>query len=192
MTSLSTLKMPTEAALTSDQFYELCRLNPDWHLERNAQGDLVILSPTGGETGARNADILIQLGIWNRRRSPGIVFDSSTGFHLPNGADRSPDVAWVSRERWQALSPRQREKFPPLAPDFVIELMSPTDNLTDAQLKMAEYQENGVKLGWLINRRHQQVEIYRLDCPREILDKPLQVSGDPILPGFTLDLTDFW
>lgn len=121
----SILRMPATATFTSDQFYDLCRANPDWKLERNAQGDLVVMAPTGGETGSRNADLLIRLGIWNEQSKLGVVFDSSTGFHLPNGADRSPDVSWVQSDRWNALTPQQREKFPPLAPDFVIELMSP-------------------------------------------------------------------
>ncbi|MEB3226861.1 MAG: Uma2 family endonuclease [Synechocystis sp.] len=186
------LRIPPAVNFTSEQFYDLCRINPNWKLEREATGDLVIMSPTGGETGARNADILIQLGLWNQRKSQGIVFDSSTGFHLPNGADRSPDVAWVKKERWQGLSLLEREKFPPLAPDFVIELMSPTDNLSDAQTKMIEYQQNGVKMGWLINRRLQQVEIYQLGKEREVLTKPKSLSGDPILVDFRLNLTNFW
>ena len=186
------LRIPPAINFTSEQFYDLCRINPNWKLEREATGDLVIMSPTGGETGARNADILIQLGLWNQQKSPGIVFDSSTGFHLPNGADRSPDVAWVKKERWQGLSLLEREKFPPLAPDFVIELMSPTDNLSDAQTKMIEYQLNGVKMGWLINRRLQQVEVYQLGKEREVLTKPKSLSGDPILVDFRLNLTNFW
>lgn len=124
--------MPTTVPVTSEQFYDLCQVNPAWKLERTAQGDLVIAAPTGGETGARNANLLIRLGVWNEQYQLGVVFDSSTGFHLPNGADRSPDIAWVKKQRWDALTPLQREKFPPLAPDFVMELMSPTDNLADA------------------------------------------------------------
>ena len=188
----SILKMPPTTAFTSDQFYDLCQANPDRKLERTREGDLVVMAPTGGETGARNANLLIQLGVWNEQSKLGIVFDSSTGFHLPNGADRSPDVAWVKCNRWNALTLQQREKFPPLAPDFVIELMSPTDNLTDVQSTMQEYLDNGVKLGWLLNRKTKQVEIYHLGQPKNVLQQPNQVFGDPILPDFRLRLDDFW
>jgi Uma2 family endonuclease len=186
------LKMPASTTLTSHQFYDLCRANPDWKLERTAEGDLMIMAPTGGETGARNASLVIRLGIWNERTQAGIVFDSSTGFHLPNGADRSPDVAWVKLDRWQTLSAKERETFPPIAPDFVIELMSPSDRLEEAQAKLQEYIENGVRLGWLFNRRDKQVEIYRPGNPKEILAAPAQLSGEGILPGFTLALDTFW
>ncbi|MBT9310611.1 Uma2 family endonuclease [Leptothoe kymatousa] len=188
----SILKMPATALFTAEQFYDLCRANPEWKLERTSQGDLVVVAPTEGETGARNANLLIRLGVWNEQYQLGVVFDSSTGFHLPNGADRSPDIAWVKQERWLALTPQQREKFPPLAPDFVMELMSPTDSLKDAQAKMEEYLENGVRLGWLLNRRAKQVEIYRPDGVAEVLQQPKQLSGDPVLPGFHLSLDGFW
>ena len=188
----SILRMPENARLTSQQFYDLCCANPDWKLERTVEGNLVIMAPTGGETGARNANLLIRLGIWNEQSQLGIVFDSSTGFHLPNGADRSPDVAWVKRERWEALTLAQREKFPPLAPDFVIELMSPTDNLKTAQLKMQEYLDNGVKLGWLFNRLAKQVEIYQSGKPKVVLEQPNKLLGEPILPNFVLILDGFW
>ena len=190
--SPSILRMPPTATFTSNQFYDLCQANPDWKLERTAQGDLVIMAPTGGETGSRNANLLIQLGIWNEQTQLGVVFDSSTGFHLPNGADRSPDVAWVQRDRWSALTPEQREKFPPLAPDFVIELMSPSDGLADAQAKMQEYLDNGVQLGWLFNRKAKQVEIYRPGQTKEVLQQPSQLNGDSILPNFVLKLDQFW
>ena len=188
----SILRMPVTATLSSEQFYDLCRANPNWKLERTAQGDLVVMAPTGGETGVRNANLLIRLGIWNEQSQLGVVFDSSTGFHLPNGADRSPDLAWIRRERWDALTPQQREKFPPLAPDFVIELMSPSDNLTEAQAKMQEYIDNGVQLGWLLNRQAKQVEIYQPGQPTEILQQPHQLSGNFILPDFILSLDGFW
>ena len=188
----SILRMPASATLTSQQFYELCRANPDWKLERTATGDLVIMAPTGGETGKKNANLLIRLGIWNEQFQLGVVFDSSTGFHLPNGADLSPDVAWVKLERWEALTSNQREKFPPLAPDFVIELMSPTDKLKLAQKKMQEYLDNGVKLGWLFNRKAKQVEIYRLGKPKEVLEQPKELLGETVLPNFVLKLDSFW
>ncbi|MDJ0706509.1 MAG: Uma2 family endonuclease [Leptolyngbyaceae cyanobacterium MO_188.B28] len=188
----SILRMPVTATFTSDQFYDLCRVNPNWKLERTAQGDLVIMAPTGGETGARNANLLIRLGTWNEQSQLGVVFDSSTGFELPNGANRSPDVAWVKCDRWNALPTEQREKFRPLAPDFVIELMSPSDNLAEVQAKMQEYIDNGVQLGWLFNRSAKQVEIYRPGQPKETLQQPAYLSESNVLPGFILKLDGFW
>lgn len=187
-----TVHLPTSAPLTDDQFYDLCRANPDLRIERNANGELVFMSPTGGETGNRNSEINADFVIWNRQAKLGKVFDSSTCFKLPNGADRSPDVAWVKQDRWDALTPEQKEKFPPIAPDFVLELMSPSDTLEATQAKMREYIENGVKLGWLINRRDQQVEIYRSGQTVEILPAPSSLSGETILPNFTLNLDWFW
>ncbi|GAB4371167.1 MAG: Uma2 family endonuclease [Elainellaceae cyanobacterium] len=187
-----TVHLPSSAPLTDDQFYDLCRANPDLRIERNANGELVFMSPTGGETGNRNAELVVDFGLWNRQAKLGKIFDSSTCFKLPNGADRSPDVAWVKQERWDALTPEQKEKFPPIAPDFVLELMSPSDALEAAQAKMQEYMENGVKLGWLINRRDRQVEIYRLGQAVEILPAPDRLSGEAILPNFVLNLQWFW
>jgi Uma2 family endonuclease len=150
------------------------------------------MAPTGGETGSRNANLTLRFGIWNEQTQLGVIFDSSTGFHLPNGADRSPDIAWVRRDRWEALTPEQREKFPPLAPDFVLELMSPSDSLEAAQSKMQEYIENGVRLGWLFNRKGRQVEIYRLGQSKEVISAPAQLSGEAVLPEFVLNLEKFW
>lgn len=150
------------------------------------------MPPTGGETGNRNSEINADFVIWNRQTQLGKVFDSSTCFKLPNGADRSPDVAWVAKERWEDLIPEQREKFPPLAPDFVLELMSPTDSLEAAQAKMREYIDNGVRLGWLIDRKQRQVEIYRPGYPPEILQTPAALSEESVLPGFVLNLEWFW
>ena len=187
-----TVHMPPSTQLTDKQFYELCRANAELRIERTANGELIFMPPTGGETGRHNAKITARFVIWNEETSFGEVFDSSTCFKLPNGADRSPDVAWVKQDRWDALTPAQKEKFPPIAPDFVLELMSPTDSLETAKAKMQEYRENGVKLGWLINRKKQQVEIYRLDQQVEILQAPPNLSGEAILPGFILNLQWFW
>jgi len=178
--------------LTDDQFYQLCRKNPDVKFERNANGELIIMPPTGGETGNRNIEIAADFVIWNRKIKLGVCFDSSTCFKLPNGAKRSPDVAWIRKDRWDALTPEQKEKFPPIAPDFVLELMSPTDSLQETQAKMQEYIDNQVKLGWLINRKAGQVEIYRQGKPVEVIESPIELSGEEILQGFILDLQIVW
>lgn len=191
MTAL-TVNLESAITITDQQFYQLCRQNPDLKFERTAEGNLVIMSPTGGETGNRNGRLIQQLFNWSDDNELGIVFDSSTGFKLPNGADRSPDAAWVTLERWQALTSEQQEQFVPLCPDFVAELMSPSDTLSKAQEKMAEYLENGLRLGWLINRKGRFVEIYRPNQPVERLENPTQLSGETVLPDFNLKLSYIW
>ncbi len=150
-----TLDLHSVVDLTDEQFRKLCQANPEIKLERTAKGELIVMPPTGGETGDRNSEINFQLRAWNKQNLLGKVFDSSTGFKLPNGADRSPDASWVKLERWQALTPAQRQKFPPLAPDFVVELRSTTDEIKLLQNKMQEYRDNGVRLGWLIDPKNQ-------------------------------------
>jgi len=191
MTAL-TLNLNSIIKLTRDQFYQLCEENPDLKLERNAQGELIIMPPTGGETGKSNSTINAQIWFWNDQNQLGEVFDSSTGFTLPNGADRSPDVSWVEKSRWDALTKEQKEKFIPLCPDFVIEILSPNDSLKKTQNKMQEYIENGCRLGWLINRKKQEVEIY---CPGQevkVLKLPQTLSGENVLPGFVLNMQRIW
>ena len=178
--------------LTDEQFWQLCRDNDDLQFERTATGELIIMSPTGSETSKRNADLVFQLQAWNRQNKLGEVFDSSGGFKLPNGAERSPDASWVQLSRWEALTPQEKEKFAPLCPDFVVELMSPSDSLMKTRAKMQEYLENGAQLGWLINRKQRQVEIYRPNQELEILTNPETISGENILPGFVLDLSTIW
>jgi Uma2 family endonuclease len=180
------------AKLTNEQFERLCRDNPDLRLERNACGELIVMPPTGGETGKNNAEIAADLVIWNRQNKLGKVFDSSTGYLLPNGAIRSPDVSWIKQERWDALTLQQKEKYIPIPPDFVLELISPSDTLTEISGKMQEYMENQVRLGWLINPKTQQVEIYRFGQEIEIIQSPLTLSGEDVLPGFVLDLPIVW
>ena len=177
---------------SDDQFYQLCRDNPDIKFERNANGELIVMPPTGGETGKRNAKLTARFVLWNEQTQLGEVFDSSTCFKLPNGSDRSPDVSWIKLTRWIALSAEQREKFPPIAPDFVLELMSPSDSLSETQAKMQEYMNAGVKLGWLIDRKTRRVEIYRQGQSKEVLESPTSLSGENILPGFVLDLQIIW
>ncbi len=178
--------------MTDEQFFQLCQANRDLKFERTAPGELIVMAPTGGETGRYNSEIGADLVLWNRQTKLGVVFDSSTCFKLPNGADRSPDLTWIKQERWDTLTPEQKEKFPPICPDFVLELMSPTDNLKAIQAKMQEYRDNGARLGWLINRKAQQVEIYRLGQEVEVLQSPSTLSGEDVLPGFTLDLRSLW
>jgi Uma2 family endonuclease len=184
-----TLNLSSVVQLTDDAFYNLCQSNPDLKFERNAKGELIVMPPTGGEGGKQEADLITDLNLWNRQTELGVVFSSSAGFKLPNGADRSPDAAWVRRERWVALTPEQRRKFPPLAPDFVIELRSATDELETLQAKMHEYMENRVRLGWLINPQQRQVEIYRQGQPKETLEYPTSLLGEDVLPGLVLNLS---
>lgn len=187
-----TLDFSPVCQLTDEQFYQLCQKNPGIKFERNAQGEIIIMPPTGGETGKRNAKLISRFVIWNEQAQLGEVFDSSTCFKLPNGADRSPDVSWIKQERWDSLSPSEKEKFPPIAPDFVLELMSPSDRLSEIQEKMQEYMEQGVKFGWLIDRKNRQVEIYRPGRDVEVLDFPTILYGEDVLPGFVLDLCIVW
>jgi Uma2 family endonuclease len=186
---ISPLKLNLDTVNFSDeQFYQLCQKNSDLQFERTASGELIIMPPVGGESGNREAEFIIDLGIWNRQTKLGYTFSSSTIFKLPNGGDRSPDAAWIKKERWEALTPEQRRKFPPIAPDFVIELRSATDNLETLRQKIQEYMDAGVKLAWLINPQQQQVEIYRLGKDVELRNLPTELLGEEILPGFSLSL----
>jgi Uma2 family endonuclease len=188
-----TLKVPPAVGLTDEQFYQLCVANQELRLELTAQGELIIMPPVGGETSIRNSALTAQLAIWNRQTNVGKVFASSTEFRLPNGAKLSPDASWVKLERWEALSPEDRKRFPPLCPDFVIELRSETDSLKDLGAKMQEYQANGARLGWLIDPQTPLVEIYRPSTEVETIhfsfDEPPTLSGEDVLLGFVLDLT---
>ncbi|AGY56757.1 Uma2 family endonuclease [Gloeobacter kilaueensis] len=177
--------------LSDEQFYQLCLSNPDIPLERDARGALIVMAPVGGNSGSRELEFGIDLGLWNRRTRLGTVFSSSTLFRLPNGGDRSPDAAWVEQSRWLALSPEDRQKFPPIAPDFVMELRSRTDSLEWLHSKMQEYMDSGVRLGWLFNPQAQQVEIYRPGVPSEVRSLPTELSGESVLPGFLLTVARF-
>ena len=188
----TTITIPQSFKVTHEQFQQIAAVNRDLRLERTATGELIVMPPTGSETGNRNLDISGQLWLWNRQTKLGVAFDSSSGFKLPNGADRSPDASWVKLERWQTLTPKQQEGFAPLCPDFVVELRSKSDNMEPLREKMREYITNGSRLGWLIDRKNQKVEIYRQNQDVEILDHPRTLSGEEVLPGFVLDLTDVW
>ncbi|HXG68411.1 MAG TPA: Uma2 family endonuclease [Blastocatellia bacterium] len=178
--------------LTDEQFYRLCRDNPDLRLELTAQRELLIMSPTGSKTGWRNSKINQRLANWAEKDGTGVSFDSSTGFTLPNGAKRSPDAAWALREKWESLTDEQQEKFAPLCPDFVVELRSPDDRLADLQEKMAEFLENGARLGWLFDPKNRRVYVYRPGQPVECLEDPETISGDPVLPGFAFSPSEIW
>jgi Uma2 family endonuclease len=186
------LRLKPVLHLTDDQLFELCQLNRDWRIEYTDQGELIVMPPTGGETGNQNAELTFQLQAWAKSDQTGIAFDSSTGFRLPNGAIRSPDVAWVRRSRLAALTRDQKQKFLPLCPDFVIELRSPTDNLQALQSKMQEYLGNGAQLGWLIDPLTRRVHVYLPQRLPEILAAPNTISAEPLLPSFTLDLQTIW
>ncbi|MEO0376188.1 MAG: Uma2 family endonuclease [Cyanobacteria bacterium P01_A01_bin.17] len=183
-----TLTLEPLAQLTDQQFLNLCHANPEAKLERTATGELVVMSPTGGESGRRNRRLTQQLGNWTDQDSTGESFDSSTMFRLPNGAFRSPDAAWIPLDKWNALTPEERRTFPPLCPDFVIELRSPSDALTPLQDKMQEYIDNGTRLGWLLNPQDQEVEIFRRGRPKEVLSLPTRLEGESVLPDFVLVL----
>lgn len=188
-----TLNIPPAVGLTDEQFYQLCIANEPWQLELTQTGQLIIMPPTGGESGIRNSDITTDLNLWNRQTKLGKVFDSSTEFKLPSGAYRCPDTAWIKLERWQALTKEEQKRFPPICPDFVVKLRSESDVLEKLRLKMREYKDNGVRLGWLIDPQTPLVEIYRSQQDVEVLnfsfDNPPQLSGEDVLPGFILDLT---
>lgn len=186
--SIVTLDLSAIAVMTDEQFHQLCQTNPDVPLERNRKGELIIVPPVGGESGNREADYIADLVVWNRQTGLGKVFSSSTIFNLPNGGDRSPDAAWVRLDRWNALTPEQQERFPPICPDFVIELRSRTDRLKPLQEKMQEYLDSGLRLGWLIDPQNGQVELYRFGQAVEVVRFPVELSGENVLPGFVLNL----
>ncbi len=172
------------------EYFEFCRKHEDLRIETNKAGDLIIMPPTGAETGDKNSELNMQLRNWAKKNGLGKTFDSNTEFKLPSGANRSPDATWILKQRYYALSLEQREKFPPICPDFVVELRSKSDRLKPIQDKMAEYIENGVRLGWLIDPYKKQVHIYRQNGEIEILENPKTVSGEDVLEGFDLDLAE--
>jgi Uma2 family endonuclease len=178
--------------VTPEQFERLCRKHRDLRLELTSTGELIVMPPTGSQTGRRNSNLTYQLEAWARTDGRGICFASSTGFALPNNARRSPDASWVKREKWDSLSEQQKERFAPLCPDFVVELRSPTDSLTQLRDKMLEYIANGASLGWLIDPSKRQVYIYTPDQELVILENPEIISGDPVLPGFKLKTDELW
>jgi Uma2 family endonuclease len=182
----------TVGKMSDDDFEKFCRFNPDLEIEQTKEGELVIMPPTGGETGIRNFTLIGNFFNWLEKNKGGVGFDSSTVFILPNGAKRSPDLAWATNEKWNALSAEDKKKFPPLCPDFVVELRSPSDSLVNLQNKMTEYTENGAALGWLIDPLEKKVYVYRPNSDTEILDNPAKVSGEPLLKGFAFNVRKLW
>jgi Uma2 family endonuclease len=191
MTAL-TLNLHSAIELTDERFEQICQSNRDLRFERTSTGELVVMSPAGSDTGRQNWGLSGQLWLWNRQVRLGVGFDSSAGFTLPNGAIRSPDASWIKQERWDTLNASQKRKFAPICPDFVIELCSPSDRLTDVQSKMQEYLDNGAILGWLIDPETHQVQIYRPNQTVEVKNAPNSLSGEDVLPGFELDLQEIW
>jgi Uma2 family endonuclease len=187
-----TIDFSSITKLTDEQFDHLCEANPEIKFERTPTGELVIMPPTGGETGRGNAKLISRFVVWNEEYNLGEVFDSSTCFKLPGGGDRSPDVSWIEKSRWDALTPEQQRKFPPICPDFVLELRSPSDNLRMIQQKMQEYLDSGIRLGWLINPEDKEVEIYRPGRKVEVVRSPKELSGEDVLLEFVLNLEWLW
>ena len=187
-----TISLPATKPMTTREFYAFCQANPDLRIERTAAGEVIVMPPAFSDTGNRNFNIAVYLGIWSERDGTGLGFDSSAGFTLPNGALRSPDAAWIKLDRWNALSEREQASFAPICPDFVIELRSASDTLSKLQEKMAEYIANGASLGWLIDRKNRQVHIYRPSQETAVLDNPEKLSGGAELPGFSLPMAKVW
>ena len=186
------INLPTLSQMTMPEFYEFCQVNPELRIERSAKGEVIIMSPAFSDSGNRNFNLAVQLGVWAEKDGTGIGFDSSAGFTLPNGATRAPDVAWIKADRWDELAEAEKASFAPLCPDFVIELRSASDSLITLQAKLQEYIENGAVLGWLIDLKQRQVHIYRPNQAIEILENPEAVTGDPELPGFILKMAKVW
>ena len=183
---------PLATRVSDDEFAELCRLNPELQFERTSEGELVIMSPTGGKTGRRNLKLIVAFGLWAAKDGTGQSFDSSTLFSLPNRARRSPDLSWIRNDRWDELSAEQQDEYPPLCPDFVVELRSKSDSVKTLSQKMQEYLDNGAQLGWLIDPFQHKVHICRPDSVPEVLDNPKQLSGEPLLRDFVLDVQLLW
>lgn len=188
-----TLHLPTSGGVCSDaEFEQLCALNPEMRFERNPDGSVVIMTPSGAETGGQNFEISRELGNWAKKDKAGKGFDSSSLFKLPNGAIRCPDASWILLERWNSLSREDKRGPAPIVPDFVIELKSPSDRMTQLRKKMREYIEVGVRLGWLIDPDARVIEIYRPNAEVVVLKNPTSVDGDPELPGFQLPMAEIW
>ena len=186
-----TLVLPN-GGFSDDQFFEFCQMNDNLRIERTSQGEIIIMSLTGGKTGIRNAELIIDFGIWNRQKKGGVIFDSSTGFKLPNGATYSPDVAWVKNERWEALTEKQKEKHAPICPDFVVELLSNSQDVASLKMKMEEYMENGCSLGWLVDPYGRTTHVFRPKLPVDEVPFDQELFGGKVLEAFKIKLSDIF
>lgn len=187
-----TVSFPAIAPMSRDEFYAFCQANRDLRIERTATGEVIVMPPAFSDTGNRNFNLAAYLWVWSEQDGTGLGFDSSAGFTLPNGAMRSPDTSWMRKEKWEALSAEEQASFAPVCPDFVIELRSKSDTLKSLKAKMEEYLENGVLLGWLIDRKNRTVHIYRPNQELIILENPVMISADPELFGFKLSMAKIW
>ena len=183
---------PAKLHMTNDEFFEFCQLNSDLRIERTSQGDIAIIAPTGGTTAIYNSKLTARFTVWAEQDGTGQVFDSSVEFSLPSGANRSPDVSWIRNQRWDALTQKERDRFPPICPDFVLESRSPSDSLSKLKEKMEEYIANGAGLGWLLDAFERRIYVYRPGLPVITLENPETISGEPLLKGFALDLRSIW
>ena len=186
------LELGRLAPLSDAELFDLCARNPELRIERTREGDLIVMTPTGGETSHRNLRIAATLSAWADRDGEGVAFDSSGGFVLANGAMRSPEAAWLRKSRLTELRPEAKKGLLPLCPDFVVELLSPSDRRSELEVKMEEYRDNGALLGWLIDPDARQVVVYRPERPAEVLDQPTRIAGEPELAGLILDLVPIW
>ena len=175
-------------SMSEEEFFEFCQLNSELRIERDANGQIIIMSPTGSETGNRNSELLLEIGFWNRKCGLGKVFDSSTGFRLPNGAVLSPDVSWIANERWEALTEKERKKFAPITPDFVLELLSEEQLLYELQDKMEEYLSCGCRLGWLVDPRSRTTYVYLPGAQPIAVTFDQVLTGGDVLPGLVVKL----
>ncbi|OKH17792.1 Uma2 family endonuclease [[Limnothrix rosea] IAM M-220] len=187
-----TVSLPASKPMSREEFYDFCLANRDLRIERTATGEVIVMPPALADIGNRNFNLAAYLWVWSEQDGTGLGFDSSAGFTLPNGAMRSPDASWMKQEKWDALSEEEKASFAPVCPDFVMELRSKSDTLKGLQAKMEEYLENGVSLGWLIDRRNKTVHIYRPNQTPQILENPDVVNGDPELPNFQLSMAKIW
>jgi Uma2 family endonuclease len=192
LTSSATLVLDPEDRLDDDRYFAFCMANPDLNVERTAHGEIVIVPPAGGESDYRNADAIIELGRWAKRDKRGRTFGATAQFLLPDGSGLSPDAAWVSKERLGSLSRKELRQFPHVVPEFVIEVMSPSDRLSAAQRKMRLWAANGVELGWLIDGDNRRVFVYRGDAEPRVIADAESIAGEGPVEGFVLPLTDIW
>lgn len=176
--------------MTEDDFWEFCQRNPDVRAEREADGTVILMAPSGSDTDSSNAELTIDLGTWNRSLpTPGKVFGPSAGFTLPNGATRAPDASWIAHDRWAAVPVALRDKFAPICPDFVVEVLSPSDTVAETRRKMEEYIANGARLAWMIDRKNHRVHVFRPGEDEHTIDTPSRMTGDPELTGLSVDMS---